>query len=496
MSLLLVVDDEPNIRYSLQMSLQSLFTEVITAESAAEAVEAVRTRRPDVVLLDVHLPDRLGLDAFQDMRKIDPRLPVVIITAFSTTKTAIQATKQGAFDYLVKPVDLNQLTDTVRRALDLSRLNKVPVTFDKTQLISDDVDPLIGRSPAMQVVYKAIGRVAPQDVTVLIQGESGTGKELVARAIYQHSRRNHLPFLAVNAAAIPDALLESEMFGHERGAFTGAERTRIGKFEQADGGTLFLDEIGDMSTATQAKLLRVLQERTFERVGGNEVLTSDVRLIAATNKNLEELVEQGAFRQDLYYRLNVFIIRLPPLRERIDDLPQLVDHFIRTFNRELGRSVRALDGETLRMLQRHSWPGNVRELQSAVKSAMLHSAGESLTIDCFPEACRHGADLAEGGRRDAAEPPEPEHLDVAGLVDKLYDDGNQDVYRLVHTEVDRLLIEAVLRKTQGNQLLAAEVLGISRTTLRAKLRSLGFSIEKQLTPDSGQDGNSVAGDPL
>ncbi|MBL9093271.1 MAG: sigma-54-dependent Fis family transcriptional regulator [Planctomycetaceae bacterium] len=491
MSLLLIVDDEPNIRYSLQTSLQHLFTEVIAVDNAGDAVETVRTRRPDVVLLDVHLPDRLGLDAFRDMRKIDPRLPVVIITAYSTTKTAIEATKQGAFDYLVKPVDLNQLTDTVCRALELSRLNNVTVAFDNTLVATDDVEPLIGRSPAMQQVYKSIGRVAPQDVTVLIQGESGTGKELVARAIYQHSRRNHLPFLPVNAAAIPDALLESEMFGHERGAFTGAERTRIGKFEQADGGTLFLDEIGDMSTATQAKLLRVLQERTFERVGGNETLTSDVRLIAATNKDLEALVEQGLFRQDLYYRLNVFIIRIPPLRERMDDLPLLIDHFIRSFNRELGRSVRSVDPEAMRYLHRHSWPGNVRELQSAVKSAILHSAGEVLTIDCFPEACRLPV---EGEQTEPAPLPDESALEVAALVDRLYDEGNQDIYRHVHAELDRLLMNAVLRKTQGSQLLAAEVLGISRTTLRAKLRALGFSIEKQLTPESGRDEKSVAGE--
>ncbi len=282
------------------------------------------------------------------------------------------------------------------------------------------------------------------------------------------------------------------MFGHERGAFTGAERTRIGKFEQADGGTLFLDEIGDMSTATQAKLLRVLQERTFERVGGNETLTSDVRLIAATNKDLEESVEKGAFRRDLYYRLNVFIIRLPALRERIDDLPMLVDYFIRTFNREFGRTIHRIDAETLRMLQRHDWPGNVRELQSAVKSAIVHASGEVLTIDCFPDSCRSsvGAGLHEDGEAGTPE----SSLDVAALVDRLYDEGHQDIYRYVHAETDRLLVDAVLRKTQGNQLLAAELLGISRTTLRAKLRSLGFSIEKHLTPDSDRDEKSVAGD--
>jgi len=478
MSLLLIVDDEPNIRYSFQSSLESMFSRVVTAETAQAGIDAVRDLKPDVVLLDVNLPDMSGLAAFVRMRKIDPRVIVIIITAFTTTQKAIEATKQGAFDYLLKPVDLKVLTDTVRRASEVSRLSRVPVSFDETTPAAES-DLLIGRSPSMQAVYKAIGRVAPQDVTVLIQGESGTGKELVARAIYQHSRRSHLPFLAVNAAAIPDALLETEMFGHERGAFTGAERTRIGKFEQAHGGTLFLDEIGDMSTATQAKLLRVLQERTFERVGGEETLTTDVRLIAATNQDLDEAVEEGKFRQDLFYRLNVFIIRLPPLRSRLEDLPMLIDFFIRTFNVELGRQIRSVSDQTLKMLQRHSWPGNVRELHSAVKSAIVHATGDILTIDCFPESCR-----SEPAAAIEPEPPSHSTLDVGKLVEELCTQGHSDIYRHVHAEADRLLIECVLKKSQGSQLMAAELLGISRTTLRAKLKALGFSVEKHLLTES------------
>lgn len=478
MSLLLIVDDEPNIRYSFQSSLESMFSHVVSVETAQAGIDAVRDLKPDVVLLDVNLPDMSGLAAFGRMRQIDPRVIVIIITAFTTTQKAIEATKQGAFDYLLKPVDLKVLTDTVRRALEVSRLSRVPVSFDESTPAAES-DLLIGRSPSMQAVYKAIGRVAPQDVTVLIQGESGTGKELVARAIYQHSRRSHLPFLAVNAAAIPDALLETEMFGHERGAFTGAERTRIGKFEQAHGGTLFLDEIGDMSTATQAKLLRVLQERTFERVGGEELLTTDVRLIAATNQDLDLAVEQGKFRQDLFYRLNVFIIRLPPLRSRLEDLPMLIDFFIRLFNAELGRQVRGVSDQTLKMLQRHSWPGNVRELHSAVKSAIVHATSDVLTFDCFPESCR-----SEPTTAIELEPPSTSTLDVGKLVEELCTQGHNDIYRHVHTEADRLLIECVLKKSQGSQLMAAELLGISRTTLRAKLKALGFSVEKHLFTES------------
>ena len=481
--LLLVVDDEPNIRYSVETGLRSEQLSVTTVDCGRAALDAVRNIRPDAVLLDVHLPDMSGLDVYREIRQIDPRLPVVIMTAFSTTQMAIEATKAGAYDYLAKPVDLRVLKETVDRALELSRLNHVPVAFDAASVDDDTLDQLVGRSAAMQSVYKAIGRVAAQDVTVLIQGESGTGKELVARALYQHSRRSHLPFLAVNAAAIPDALLESEMFGHERGAFTGADRTRIGKFEQAHGGTLFLDEVGDMSSATQAKLLRVLQERSFERVGGSETISVDVRLIAATNRDLESLVDQGRFRRDLFYRLNVVVIQLPPLRQRRDDIQPLIEFCTRRTNRELGRNVLGASPEAMRMLLDYDWPGNVRELQSAVKSAVVHATGDVLSVECFPEAIREAA--AHG--REAADDGPPSAIDVQASVEQLIRSGNRDIYRRVHADVDRVLIEEVLRKTGGSQLLAAELLGISRTTLRAKLRSLGFSIERHLMTDSDHD---------
>src|SRR6516162_536175 len=326
---LLVIDDEPNVLYSLAKSLESTTVEVLTALTAKQGIQIVEADRPDVVLLDIRLSDMNGLEAFEHIRRIDPRLPVIFITAYATTETAIEAMKRGAFEYLIKPVDFHQLREVVGKAFQLSRSRHVPAVFEETSAAEDSlVDAIVGRCVAMQEVYKAIGRVAPLDVTVLIVGESGTGKELVARALYQHSRGADRPFSAINCAALHESLLESEMFGHERGAFTGAERRRIGKFEQAHQGTLFLDEIGDMALSTQAKMLRLLQEQRFERLGGNETIQTDVRVIAATNQDLEKAVSAGQFRQDLLYRLNGFMIRLPPLRERRDDLPLLVEHFL------------------------------------------------------------------------------------------------------------------------------------------------------------------------
>src|SRR5487761_1815419 len=375
---LLVVDDEPNVLYSLQKSLSSETLDVVTAKTGKEGIDRVVDSLPDAVIVDVRLPDMSGLDAYDRIRQIDSRLPVIVITAFAKTETAIEAMRRGAFEYLLKPVDFRRLREVVSKALEVSRLSRVPAVISEEE--PDDVaaDRIVGYAPAMQEVYKAIGRVAPQEVTVLILGESGTGKELVARSIYHYGRRSQGPFLAINCAAIPEALLESELFGHERGAFTGADQRRIGKFEQVSGGTIFLDEIADMSSATQAKVLRLLQEQRFERVGANETIQTDVRVIAATNNNLQDLVEQGRFRQDLYYRLNGFTIQLPSLRERREDISLLVDHFLRVFNRALGKNVRSLTPEAHRLVLSHDWPGNVRELQSAIRFAMLHTTGEVL----------------------------------------------------------------------------------------------------------------------
>lgn len=482
MQTLLVVDDEPNVLYSLERSLQSDTLKVITAHTAQEGIELVQQRRPDVVILDVRLPDMSGLDAFARIHEFDPRLPVIMITAFAATETAIEAMKRGAFEYLLKPFDVRHVREVVARAMELSRLVHVPTVFADTQ--ADALaDRIVGNSQAMQEVYKAIGRVASLDVNVLILGESGTGKELVARAVYQHSRRANKPFLAINCAAIPETLLESELFGHERGAFTGADRRRIGKFEQADGGTILLDEIGDMTPATQAKVLRVLQDQRFERLGGSETIQTNVRVIAATNHNLAESVNSGKFRLDLYYRLKVYTIHLPALRERLEDLPALVEHFLRQYNVDLGKSVRSVSPDCMRLLEKYPWPGNIRELQSTLKYAMVNARSEALTADCLPEgfsaedqrAAAHSTATSTEGRVDAAE-----------LTRRMLAAGEEEIYRKVQLAVDRAVFGEVLKFVSGNQVEASQVLGISRTTLRTKLRALGLAVEKQLLTDSNQ----------
>jgi two-component system nitrogen regulation response regulator GlnG len=476
MASLLVVDDERNVLYALAKGLRSDTLEVLTAQTGREGLQLIEQRRPDAVILDVRLSDMSGLEVFDRARRIDPRLPVIIITAFAATDTAIEAMKRGAFEYLLKPLDFHQLREVVGRALELSRLRHVRAVFDETEA-DDNADRIVGRCAAMQEVYKAIGRVAHQDVTVLITGESGTGKELVARAIYHHSNRSGGPFLAMNCAAIPETLLASELFGHERGAFTGAQRRRIGKFEQAHQGTLVLDEIGDMSPATQGKVLRILQEQRFERVGGNETIATDVRLIAATNKDLSREVAEGRFRMDLFYRLNGFTIHLPALRERREDIPLLVDHFVRVLGRVLGRGALSVSPEALRCLQEHDWPGNVRELQSVLRYAIIRTAGDVLTPDGLPDNLREPP-AAPASVPDAAA------LDVGLLTTTLLHAGEPDIYRRICQAVDRVVLETVLRHARGNQAQASDLMGISRTTLRAKLRALGMTVEKSLLTEA------------
>ncbi len=461
---LLIIDDEANVLYSLQAGLETDELSVVTAKTGKRGLALVPKEDPDVVIVDVRLPDMSGLEVFDKIKELAPRVPVVIITAFAATETAIEAMKRGAFEYLLKPVDLHHLREVIRRALELRRMQSVPAVFDQPNEPAGEpgADPIVGRSDAMQGVYKSVGRVAGQDVTVLIQGESGTGKELVARAIYQHSKRADKPFLAINCAAIPDALLESELFGHEKGAFTGADRQRIGKFEQAHGGTIFLDEIGDMSAATQAKVLRVLQDQQFERIGGSERIAVDVRVIAATNRDLEAEVAAGRFRQDLFYRLNGMTITLPPLRDRREDIPLLVDHFVRLANKKLDRHVVTIAPEALRVLEAHDWPGNVRELQNVVRYAVIQAVGDVLTVECLPTSVR-GAPAPQPGRSP------DDGVDVRRLVRDLLAFGSPEIYRRVIAEVDRVVLAEVLRHVSGNQVHASELLGISRTTLRAKL---------------------------
>jgi two-component system nitrogen regulation response regulator GlnG len=478
MPTLLIVDDERNVLYSLERGLHTEGLRIVRADTARAGIDAVRDERPDAVLLDVQLPDLSGLDAFVRMREVEPKLPVILMTAHGTAETAIEAMKRGAFDYILKPWKLADLKSLVARALDASRLSRVPALFaeEAGDAEGPQVDRIVGRSPAMQAVYKEIGRIAGQDVNVLILGESGAGKELVARAIYRHSRRADGPFLAINCAAIPETLLESELFGHEKGAFTGADRRRIGKFEQADGGTLFLDEIGDMSPATQSRVLRVLQDGRFERVGGNETLQADVRVIAATNKDLERALAAREFRQDLLYRLNTFTLRLPPLRDRMDDLPLLVEHFLRQCRRELGRDVRGISAEALELLRAHSWPGNVRELQGAIRFAAVHAAGDVLNPGDLPPPVRGDAPPAISVPLAPAQ--ETSFPDVRAFVRRLLNQHTTGVHDQVHGAIDQVLIEEVLVSVDGSQSRAAEVLGISRTTLRGRMQQLGISVEK------------------
>ncbi|WP_010587586.1 sigma-54-dependent transcriptional regulator [Schlesneria paludicola] len=485
---LLVIDDEPNIVFSFKSTLASSQLTVISASTAREGIELVKTQRPDVVMLDVRLPDLTGLQAYERIRQLDERLPVIVMTAFAKTETAIEAMRLGAFEYLVKPVDLGRLRETVNKALEVSRLNRVPALLEAKETDDLTADHIVGNSPVMQDVYKGIGRIAPQESTVLILGESGTGKELVARAIYHYSLRNLKPFLAINCAALPESLLESELFGHERGAFTGADQRRIGKFEQVNGGTIFLDEIGDMSPATQAKALRLLQEQQFERIGGNITVKTDVRIIAATNRDLNQLVAEGRFRQDLLYRLNGFTIHLPPLRERADDIPILAEHFLKLFNQDLSKSIIGVSPEVMTILQAHDWPGNVREFQSAIKYAMVHATGGVLTPDCLPQSCfSHSSPtiapvismpaVIVPGLTSPTKPSIPE-FDLMEYVRQLLNDDKPDLYRVITQEVDRLVLQEVMAHFDGSQLQASERLGISRMTLRSKLRSLGLIQEK------------------
>src|SRR3954468_10211633 len=380
MASLLLIDDDPDLlRDRVSYVFPAPAHRVEIAQTAAEGLERVAAACPDVILLDLRLPDQSGLDILRQLRRIDARIPVVMVTVARSSDSAIEAMRHGAYDYLLKPIDLQKLDRVINEAIRVSRLMREPAVVAETP--PDEEFPgeaIIGCCPGMQEAYKAIGRVADQTFPVLITGESGTGKELVARAIYQHGPRAQAPFLALNCAAIPENLLESELFGPEKGAFTGADRRRIGKFEQCNGGTIFLDEVGDMPLALQAKMLRVLQEQAFERVGGNETVRTDVRLIAATHRDLKAWSDEGKFRPDLYYRLGVFTIHLPPLRQRGDDLPLLIRHFLRRFGRELGREVHEVAPEALERLCRCPWLGNIRELQSVLKQALLQARGATL----------------------------------------------------------------------------------------------------------------------
>jgi len=481
MSKILVIDDDRSVRHLIERTFDGSDIEVLTAASAEEARRLQRESHPDVALLDILLPTTSGLQLFEELRSADAKLPIVFITSLASSETAIKAMTMGAFDYLLKPLDVAQIRELVGQALEIRRLMSIPVEVpgELVDTGGDESpgrsDTLVGSSPQMQEVYKAIGRVAPRDVTVLIRGESGTGKELVARALYQHSPRHKAQFLAVNCAAIPDALLESELFGHERGAFTGADRQRVGKFEQCSGGTLFLDEIGDMSPLVQSKVLRVLQSQQFERVGGNETITTDVRVIAATNRDLEQMVQDGDFRSDLYYRLSGFTIRLAPLRERRDDLIPLLENYLATFGRELQKDVHGMSAEAMEILADYPWPGNVRELQNVLKQALLRSAGPVIIPDFLPEQVRHpDAEVSPADDANASQ------TDLRPFVAERIEKGSTNLYAESLEFMERYVVTQVLRLCEGNQSKAARMLGITRGCLRSKVRALGVSIEAQV----------------
>ena len=483
MAHLLLIDDDPDL---LAEKVRHFFPapehRVEVAYTGSEGLKCIGAAPPDVILLDLRLPDQSGLEILRQLRRIDARVPVIMVTVVRSADSAIEAMRHGAYDYLLKPLDLQKLDRVISEALKVSRLMREPAVIAKTPPDEELLGAaIVGSCPGMQEAYKAVGRVADQTFPVLITGESGTGKELVARAIYQHGPRAQAPFLALNCAAIPENLLESELFGHEKGAFTGADRRRIGKFEQCNGGTLFLDEIGDMPSATQAKMLRVLQEQAFERVGGNETIRTDVRLIAATHRDLKAWSAEGKFRSDLYYRLGVFTIHLPPLRERGDDLSLLVQHYVRRFSRELGREVKQVAPEAMEHLSRYRWPGNIRELQSVLRQALLQASGTVLFPAFLPES------LGGPGEASPAATGKEPALETFAVRQRLASDV-RDLHVEAHRELDRLLLLRVLEYTGGNVQQAALILGMARQTLRTKLREHGLSARRAVVPESEEPG--------
>ncbi len=486
MAHVLLIDDDP-VFIAEQVRQAFPNDRVTVAATGADGVASFRSASPDVVLLDLQLPDCSGLDVYEQIRALDARVPVIFVTVAKTADTAIEAMKRGAFNYVYKPLDLTQLQTTVQEAMDVALRMRAPVAMQQSLPEPGEDDTLFGTCPAMLEVYKAIGLVAHQDVTVLITGESGTGKELVARAIYQHSARAKAPYLALNCAAIPENLLESDLFGHEKGAFTGADRRRIGKFEQHSGGTIMLDEIGDMPLALQAKVLRLLQEQTFERMGGNETVRTDVRLIAATHRDLQARVAEEKFRLDLYYRLGVFTIHLPPLRERGDDIRLLAQHYVQRFSRQLGRNLQSVAPETMERLCAYHWPGNIRELQNVLKQAVLRAQGVSLLPSFLPALSERRGTLPpppSDPPHEVARRPAGTSCDVEKFVsERLVTLDATDLYAQTRLYVDRFLLTATLERAQGNFRVAAGLLGISRQTMRGRLRALGISVAHSVELD-------------
>jgi nitrogen regulation protein NR(I) len=462
---ILLIEDDTSLAANLGDVLKEDGFLVTVCHRGDEGLRRANKDEWDVVLTDLRLPGLGGLELVQQLHETQPRLPVVLMTAHGTIETAIEATKLGAYDYLQKPFEMPGLISVLHRAVEASRLMHETVTLPDAPVGSRTA--LVGTSRAMQDVYKEIGRVAAKPVTVLIRGETGTGKELIARAIYQHSPRAKAPFIAINCAAIPENLLESELFGHERGAFTGADQRRIGRFEQSNKGTLFLDEIGDLPPNTQVKLLRVLQQQTFQRVGGTEVVSVDVRVLAATHRNLEAMIREGKFREDLFHRLNVVCLQLPPLRERREDIPVLVQHFLHKYAGDFGVESPAIASDAVAVLQADPWPGNVRELENMTRRLLLGARGLSINADAVRQTlAARNAEAALTGRSFAA---------FAGdLLARAQKGGLEDAHARMLAEAEREILTQAIALAEGNQAKAARWLGLSRFTLREKLKQLGL----------------------
>ena len=484
----MLIDDEVDVQYSFKRIFNSPEIELTTATSGEEALRIIPRLKPDLVMMDVRMGGMTGLETLRLIRESDARLPVIMMTAYGTTQTAIEAMKLGAYDYLLKPFDVPKLKEIVYGALKAARDMREVVSYQPL-LESEDYDVgIVGRSEEMQKVFKLIGQLSASDATALITGESGTGKELVARAIYHHSERANQPFIAINCAAIPENLLESELFGHDRRAFTGASSQRIGKFEQCNHGTMFLDEIGDMSLATQTKILRVLQSGAFERVGGNQAVQVDVRIIAATNKPLEQAVAKREFREDLFYRLNVVRVQIPPLRERKKDIPLLVNYFLRKFSAKTPKSISA---EALSLLEQYHWPGNVRELENIIRRALVVAKGEAILASDLPsELMRRpeallGAPASGGPGSSFVVPalagsslPAAGSTDLSAVARALFKWARENSKLKIIPAVERELVIQALVETEGNQVQAAKLLGITRATLRKRIEK--FNIKQQL----------------
>jgi len=462
---ILLIEDDSSLAGSLGDVLREDGFTVTICSRGDEGLRRASNDESDVVLTDLRLPGVGGLELVKQLHNSQPRLPVVLMTAHGTIETAIEATKLGAYDYLQKPFEMQALIGLLHRAVDAGRLMREPVSLPDAPVSGRTA--LVGTSRAMQEVCKQVGWVAPKPVTVLIRGETGTGKELIARAIYQHSPRAKAPFIAINCAAIPENLLESELFGHERGAFTGADQRRIGRFERAHGGTLFLDEIGDLPANTQVKFLRVLQQQTFQRVGGSEAISVDVRVIAATHRHLETMIHEGKFREDLFHRLNVVCLQLPPLRERREDVPVLVQHFLHKYAADFGMETPAISSDAVAVLQADSWPGNVRELENVTCRLLLAARGLSINAEAVRQIlAARSAEADHAGHSFTA---------FAGdLLLRAQKGELQDAYARMLGEAEREILAQAIKLAEGNQAKAARWLGLSRLTLREKLKQLGL----------------------